>query len=297
MSAAGPRAVVVDDDPDVRHMLVRIFEAAGLATVAVENGVQGVEQVLAHDPLIVSIDVTMPGVDGIEATRLIRAAGADTHIIMITASRDETDVVLGLAAGADEYVYKPLRVRELRARIDAVVRRASDPLADAAARPVVVSSEPEPEPGLDAATGERVPTYHAQDQYAHAIGYAHAAGLAAQSAPEPPVRTDIPAFLVHADLIVDPSRGIVQLGGRTIALDGVEMMLLVMLMQSEGLTRSRAELAMMLRGGPKHRVPAHENAVIDNHIASLRRKIGDAGARARYIEPVEPIGYRMVADG
>lgn len=123
-------AVIVEDDPDVRHLLSDVLEAAGFTTIAVDNGLDGVRAVREHHPLITTLDVTMPGIDGFEAARRIRAE-SETYIIMLTALDGETDVVLGLTAGADEYISKPFRPRELRARINALLRRprASAPAA------------------------------------------------------------------------------------------------------------------------------------------------------------------------
>ncbi|MDN3311643.1 response regulator transcription factor [Microbacterium oryzae] len=122
-------AVIVEDDPDIRHLLVEVLESAGFSTVSAGNGIDGVNAVLRYQPLITTLDVNMPGIDGFEAARRIRA-GSDTYIIMLTALDDEADVVLGLSSGADEYLNKPFRPRELRARIDAMLRR---PRAGAAA--------------------------------------------------------------------------------------------------------------------------------------------------------------------
>ncbi len=103
-------AVIVEDDPDIRHLLVEVLESAGFSTVSVGNGIDGVRAVIAYQPLITTLDVNMPGIDGFEAARRIRAQ-SDTYIIMLTGLEEEADVVLGLGAGADEYVVKPFRPR------------------------------------------------------------------------------------------------------------------------------------------------------------------------------------------
>src|SRR5688572_7262556 len=115
-------AVIIEDDPEIRHILSEVLESAGFSTVSVGNGIDGVRAVLSYQPLITTLDVNMPGIDGFEAARRIRAQ-SDTYIIMLTALDEEADVVLGLTAGADEYLNKPFRPRELRARIDALLRR------------------------------------------------------------------------------------------------------------------------------------------------------------------------------
>ncbi|MCR2815896.1 response regulator transcription factor [Microbacterium jiangjiandongii] len=115
-------AVIVEDDPDIRHLLVEVLEAMGFSTVSVGNGIDGVRAVLSYQPLITTLDVTMPGIDGFEAARRIREQ-SDTYIIMLTGLEEEADVVLGFGSGADEYINKPFRPRELRARIEALLRR------------------------------------------------------------------------------------------------------------------------------------------------------------------------------
>ncbi|MGX1793251.1 response regulator transcription factor [Microbacterium sp. NPDC055312] len=122
VNAFSSTAVVVDDDRDVRDLVAEILRAAGFTVVTADNGLDGVTAVQAHHPLLVTLDVTMPGIDGLEAARRIRAV-SDAHIIMLTALGDAADVTRGLEAGADDYLTKPFRPRELRARIDALLAR------------------------------------------------------------------------------------------------------------------------------------------------------------------------------
>jgi DNA-binding response OmpR family regulator len=115
-------AVIVEDDPDLQQLLVDILEAAGFATVAVDNGLDGIRAALSHRPLLTTLDVNMPGIDGFETARRIRAQ-CDTYILMVTALSGEADVVKGLSAGADDYITTPFRPREFRARVEALLRR------------------------------------------------------------------------------------------------------------------------------------------------------------------------------
>lgn len=128
-------AVIVEDDPDVRHLIASVFESAGFSVVSVGNGLDGVRAALAYKPLITTLDVSMPGIDGFEAARRIRAAGSTTFIMMVSAMAEESDVIQGLGAGADDYIVKPFRPREFRARIDAFLRRPSRAEAPAAPPP------------------------------------------------------------------------------------------------------------------------------------------------------------------
>ncbi|MFF2487779.1 response regulator transcription factor [Microbacterium sp. NPDC058062] len=116
-------AVVIEDDDVVRDLLVDIFESAGFRAFGAVSGAQGIEAVASYEPLITTVDINMPGIDGLETTRRIRDRSG-THIIVVSALTDEADAVLALSSGADDFVAKPFRAREFRARIDAVLRRA-----------------------------------------------------------------------------------------------------------------------------------------------------------------------------
>lgn len=120
--AKGARAVVIEDDDVVRELLVDLFESAGFQAFGAANSADGVEAVVEHEPLITTVDINMPGIDGLETTRRVRNRSA-THIIVVSALTDEADAVLALSAGADDFVAKPFRAREFRARVEAVLRR------------------------------------------------------------------------------------------------------------------------------------------------------------------------------
>ncbi len=115
-------AVVIEDDADVRHLLRTILVRSGFEVVLTKDGAEGVEAVRTHDPDLTTLDVNMPGMDGFAAAKLIREFSS-TYIIMLTGLDDEIDVVQGLDSGADDYLVKPFRPRELRARIESVMRR------------------------------------------------------------------------------------------------------------------------------------------------------------------------------
>ncbi|MDM4763130.1 response regulator transcription factor [Galbitalea sp. SE-J8] len=122
-------AVVIEDDDDIRHLLETVLSQAGFRVVATANGSDGVEAVRANDPVVTTLDVNMPGMDGFEVARRIRAF-SPTYIVMLTALNEEIDTLQGLEAGADDYVNKPFRPRELRARIEAMLRRPRVPIEE-----------------------------------------------------------------------------------------------------------------------------------------------------------------------
>ncbi|WP_309649851.1 response regulator [Nocardioides sp.] len=137
-------AVIIEDDPDVRDLIEIVLTQSGFHTVVAEDGVAGVEAVRTHNPLITTLDVNMPGMDGFAVAKRLRDFSS-TYLIFITSLGDEIDVVQGFEAGADDYLVKPFRPRELRARADSMLRR---PRArqDTPAGPSQAAAPPAPEP-------------------------------------------------------------------------------------------------------------------------------------------------------
>jgi DNA-binding response OmpR family regulator len=125
-----PRVLVVDDDPTVAEVVVRYLVREGFAAESVGDGRSALDSFRRELPDLVVLDLMLPGVDGLEVCRRIRAL-APVPIIMLTARGDEDDRVVGLDIGADDYVAKPFSPRELTARVKAVLRRArSTPAAE-----------------------------------------------------------------------------------------------------------------------------------------------------------------------
>lgn len=118
-----PRVLVVEDDESHALALAIGLEREGYAVTSVRDGSDALPAYAAVEPDVVLLDVMLPGLSGIEICRALRAQGADTPIIMVSARGDELDVVVGIEVGADDYVAKPYRVRELSARISALLRR------------------------------------------------------------------------------------------------------------------------------------------------------------------------------
>ncbi|MFI7118714.1 response regulator [Amycolatopsis sp. NPDC049868] len=121
-----PRVLLIEDDQAVRDGLSMALGGRGHAVDAVATGEEGLARLASRPPDIVVLDLMLPGLDGFEVCRRIRAAG-DLPIIMLTARNEDIDVVAGLAAGADDYVVKPARAQVLEARIRAVLRRTGQP--------------------------------------------------------------------------------------------------------------------------------------------------------------------------
>lgn len=116
------RILVIDDDTALAEMIGLVLEADGFAVDLCEDGARALEVFRDVRPDLVLLDLMLPGLDGIEVCRLIRAE-SDVPIIMLTAKSDTPDVVEGLEAGADDYVAKPFKPQELVARIKTRLRR------------------------------------------------------------------------------------------------------------------------------------------------------------------------------
>jgi DNA-binding response OmpR family regulator len=116
------RVLVVDDEPIVREVLERYLQLEGFAVTTAEDGEDALERFASTDPHLVLLDLMLPRIDGLEVFRRMRAERS-TPVIMLTARGEETDRVVGLELGADDYVTKPFSPREVIARVKAVLRR------------------------------------------------------------------------------------------------------------------------------------------------------------------------------
>ena len=128
MIEAPARILVVDDDPTVSEVVARYLERDGFAVETVADGRTGLDRALAEPPDLVILDLMLPGIDGLEVCRRLRAI-APVPIVILTARGQESDRIIGLELGADDYVAKPFSTKELVARVRAVLRRARGPLA------------------------------------------------------------------------------------------------------------------------------------------------------------------------
>src|SRR5512142_2924835 len=119
------RILIVEDEPAMVAGLRDNFEYEGYDVISAEDGVAGLERAFADEPDLMVLDVMMPRMSGLEVCKQVKAKRPSLPIIMLTARGQEIDKVVGLELGADDYVTKPFSVRELMARVKAVLRRAS----------------------------------------------------------------------------------------------------------------------------------------------------------------------------
>ncbi|MBO9553396.1 response regulator transcription factor [Cellulomonas sp.] len=125
MTTARGLVVVAEDDPAVTSLLRLYLTRDGFGVDTYGDGAAALQAVLTRRPVALVLDVGLPGLDGIEVCRRLRASGDRTPVLFVTARDDEVDRVLGLELGADDYVTKPFSPRELVARVHAVLRRTA----------------------------------------------------------------------------------------------------------------------------------------------------------------------------
>ncbi|UUU24171.1 response regulator transcription factor [Streptomyces sp. DSM 40750] len=125
--------LLAEDDRAIRHALERALTLEGYEVTAVADGVEALAQAHRNRPDVLVLDVMMPGIDGLQVCRVLRAEGDRTPILMLTALVETADRIAGLDAGADDYVVKPFDVEEVFARLRALLRRTGN--ADSYMRP------------------------------------------------------------------------------------------------------------------------------------------------------------------
>ncbi len=126
-----PKILVVDDEAKIVRLVRSYLEQSGFVVVEAGDGQTALIQARREKPDLVVLDLGLPGIDGLEVARILRRE-RDTPIIMLTARIEDTDKIVGLELGADDYMTKPFNPRELVARVRAVLRRTTSPTAPAA---------------------------------------------------------------------------------------------------------------------------------------------------------------------
>ena len=126
------KVLVLEDESSIRSFIVINLRRAGYEVIEAETGEEALEKLKEHaDVRVALLDIMLPGIDGFEVCRRIRATNATIGIIMLTARSQEMDKVTGLMTGADDYVTKPFSPAELTARVDALMRRSGGAAVDA----------------------------------------------------------------------------------------------------------------------------------------------------------------------
>ena len=261
---AGRVAVVIEDDADIRNLLRAILAQAGFTCFTAETGDEGIDAVREHQPILTTLDISLPGIDGFEVARRIRAFSS-TYVIMLSARDEEIDTLMGLDAGADDYLTKPFRPRELRARIEAMLRRYHLPGLTEAGTPATASVAE----GAGGAARERGAVSVAEDQE--------------------------PGWLEHNGLRINEEMWLCDVDGAAVELTRSEFDLLLAIMQGARRVISKDSLALELRGeyATTGYVSDSDRRAVEVHMANLRRKLNDPVGSPRFIETVRGVGYRL----
>lgn len=120
----GAAILIIEDEPDIASAVADRLRSHGFEATIANDGLRGVELCAELEPDLVILDLTLPGLDGLEVCRRIQA-NRRVPVLMLTARQEETDVIVGLAVGADDYLTKPFSPRELVARVQAILRRVA----------------------------------------------------------------------------------------------------------------------------------------------------------------------------
>ncbi|WP_299455257.1 response regulator, partial [uncultured Pigmentiphaga sp.] len=129
MEKPATKLLVVDDDPALRQLLADYLNKQGYDTLLAPDATDLEARIARYSPALLVLDRMLPGGDGADACRRLRERGEDLPVILLTARDETVDRIIGLEAGADDYLGKPFDPRELLARIEAVLRRKSGPSA------------------------------------------------------------------------------------------------------------------------------------------------------------------------
>ncbi|WP_342767957.1 response regulator transcription factor [Cryobacterium soli] len=313
--------MIIEDDADIRHLLEAVLTQAGFDAIATSNGLDGVRAVRAYDPIVTTLDVSMPGMDGFETAKRIRAFSS-TYLVMLTARDEEIDTLQGLEAGADDYLTKPFRPRELRARIDAMLRRprlasapatAGDPADTPTAQPApaapVVQVQATPAPAeipytpayvpptpVAAPPAEVIPTLAPVPVSVEYVSAAAPTVIVSNDSAVADERAD--DWIEHNGLRLSNDMRLAMLGSAELDLTRTEFDLLAALLESKRRVRSKADLALLLRGESyvtSYYVNEADKRAVEAHLSNLRRKLGDSLTAPRWLETVRGVGYRLAA--
>lgn len=259
------RILVVEDEPNIRELVAYNLSANGYEPILAEDGLQGIDMAVTENPDLILLDVMLPGKNGFDICKELRQSGCLTPIIMLTAKNEEIDKVLGLEFGADDYISKPFGIRELIARIKAVLRRTEQITQDV---------------GLAEMAGSWISKNTGSDGDANET-FGGRPGERESGAAE--------SRIVIGDLIIDEARHEVTVKGRTVDLTLKEFDLLTMLAKNRGLVFTRDQLLDKVWGFEY----IGETRTVDVHVRYLRKKLEDEERDGKYIQTVRGIGYKM----
>lgn len=259
--------LVIEDDQDIRELVRTVLTQAGFEVAVASSGHQGVMAAKALKPDVITLDLGLPDIDGFEVSRRIREF-SDAYIVMLTARADEPDTLIGLESGADDYLTKPFRPRELRARIAAMMRRPRS-LPDLQAEGIPAVERPVDANSRDAAGSipGRIPGGGSRN-----------------------------GSYSHNGLELSYASRSVTVDGQELSLTRTEFELLHALLETGRTVRTKSDLVRRLRDEDydvgSYISEADERSV-EVHMGNLRKKLGDSPQSPRWLQTVRGVGYRL----
>ncbi|MFI6371478.1 response regulator transcription factor [Streptomyces sp. NPDC050546] len=251
-----PTVLLAEDDRAIRNALERALTLEGYQVMAVADGVEALAQAHRNRPDVLVLDVMMPGIDGLQVCRVLRAEGDRTPVLILTALVETADRIAGLDAGADDYVVKPFDVEEVFARLRALLRRTS---------PVGVGDP---------------------------LGGAAAGGGPTGAAPVPEAPRQLPdRFIEAAGIRMDPQARRAWRGARELELTRTEFELLELLVRNTGIVLDHSTIYDRIWGYDFG--PGSKNLAV--YVGYLRRKLDDPDG-PQLIHTVRGVGYVLRED-
>lgn len=292
-----PIALVIEDDEDVSDLLQVVLTQAGFQVYPAYNGAQGIALAREHKPALATIDVAMPQMDGLEATRRIREF-SDTYIVIISTRSLEQDILAGFAAGADDYVPKPIRPKELRARLAAVARL---PLSGSGEGTPVVAADGWAPAEEDAERSDLLRRVASGEPIGEgevvAVADDEEAGQDGRDGMLEVGMRFVGGWIEFRGLRINPARSIVVVDDRLVDLPQEQVDLVEILMYIGSRTVSARQLALRLRNQTEETATTthrQDERWVDALVNGLRTGIGESRDEPRWFEELPRSRYRLV---
>ena len=274
MSGTSWVSVVVEDDDDDRELIATTLTMTGLVVHTAATGREGLALVEATNPDLVTLDIGLPDLDGIEVCRQVRAV-SDAYIVLISGRTDEVDRLMGLETGADDYLTKPFSPRELQARVTAMFRRPRRPIPSPTLTPTP-SPTPTSSPTLTPTPASSTPASSTPTSSTDA----QTADGAAEAGDE---------VVVLGKLAVDLESRSVTVDQTNVELTRTEFELLAVMVAAPRRVWARDVLLRRVWGEDW----GTDEHLVEVHVGNLRRKLGGAAGSVSLIRTVRGVGYRM----
>lgn len=276
-----PVALVIDDDQDTVDLLEIVLKQAGFSVVTATNGPDGIALALKHRPALATIDVTMPDMNGLEVTRRVREA-TPTYIVIISSRSQEHDILAGFDAGADDYIPKPIRPRELQARLAAVARRPVASIASGVA-------------WAPAAEDPARSAFLRQVVAGESVGFVDAVNLEEEQEEGQDGRDGmlelgmrfVGSWIEFNGLRINPSRDLLVIDDLIVDVDPETIKLIETMLYAGTMTLTARQLALRFRGENEETPttsPEQDRKWFDATMPTLLNTVGDSSLRPRWFQ-------------